>query len=299
MMISLKEIEHKLEELPLLPDVVVRLLQLNPNDDDFFDQVLALSQEDPTFALQVIRLGNSASSAPISQIKSLEEAVARVGADAIAGLITSMAVLRVFVPVHPGEKKLWIHSIQVAVIAKNITSKLTHLKIDPNQAYLSGLLHDIGRFVMFDKAAPQLQEVEEKNFKSPEQLIEAELSIYGFNHSELGGKVCKKWGLPEVVRQIVAYHHMYSDKKQKAIQNYDAQLSNLLKVVQLADRLSVLLTNDPDTIKWPDEQLLPALQDCILPSLSTLDIKANHLKSIVQFADKETRRMLMGLQILT
>ncbi len=297
-MTSLKEIESKLEELPLLPDVVVRLLQLKPEDELFFDKVLELSQEDPTFALQVIRLSNSANSAPVSQIKTLEEAVARVGADAIAGLITSMAVLRVFVPVHRGEKELWVHAIQVAVIAKRTASLLSQLKIDPNQAYLCGLLHDIGRFVMFDKAAPELQLIEDQNWTTPEQLIQAELNVCGFDHSQLGAKVCAKWGLPEIVRRIVSYHHIYTDKKQKAIESHDLQLSNFVKVVQVADRLSVLLINEPDILNWPDDKLLPALQACIHPSLASLDISIERLKSIAQFADEESQRVLKGLQIL-
>lgn len=297
-MITMEEIERKLEELPLLPDVVVRLLQLKPEDEAFFDKVLELSQEDPTFALQVIRLGNSASSAPISQIKSLQEAVARVGADAIAGLITSMAVLRVFVPVSPGEKELWIHSIQVAVIAKKVASSLPDLRIDPNQAYLCGLLHDIGRFVMFDKAASELQKVEEKNWQTPEELIEAELNVCGFDHSKLGGRVCARWGLPEIVRRVVAYHHMYTDKKQKAIESHDEHLSNLLKMAQLSDRLSVMLLNEPEVLTWPEETLTPALSECYHPCLASLDLSGERLKGIAEFAVEETARMVKGLGIL-
>ena len=297
-MITLQEIERKLEELPLLPDVVVRLLQLKPEDESFFDKVLVLSQEDPTFALQVIRLGNSASSAPVSQIKSLQEAVARVGADAIAGLITSMAVLRVFVPVHPGEKELWVHSFQVAVIAKKLASVLTGLKIDPNQAYLCGLLHDIGRFVMFDKAALELHKVDEQNWTTPEELIAAELNICGFDHSQLGGKVCSKWGLPDIVRRVVSYHHMYSDKKQKAIAAHDVHLSDLLKIAQLSDRLSVLLINEPEILSWPDKALLPALEECNHPCLASLDISSERLKTVAEFGVEETARMVKSLGIL-
>ena len=298
-MIQLEDIERKLEELPLLPDVVVRLLQLKPDDELFFDKVLELAQEDPTFALQVIRLGNSASSAPISQIKSLQEAVARVGADAIAGLITSMAVLRVFVPVSPGEKELWVHSIQVAVIAKKLASSLSAFKIDPNQAYLCGLLHDIGRFVMFDKAATELIRVEAENWQTPEELIEAELSICGFDHSKLGGLVCKKWALPEIVRRVVAYHHMYSDKKHNAIESHDGHLSNLLKMAQVADRLSMLLIHKPEILSCPENVLTLALAECNHPCLVSLNLSTGELKNIAEYAVDETARLVSGLGLQT
>ena len=284
-MLDIDEIERKVDQLPLLPEVVVRLLRLSPDDENFFEQVLHLAQQDPTFALQVIKLSNSASSAPMHEITSLQEAVARVGADAIAGLITSMAVLRVFVPSTQGEKNLWIHSFQVALAAKQLAHINENLKVDPNQAYLCGLLHDIGRFVVFDKSAEDLQKVEDENWATPEQLIDAEEHIYGFNHAKLGAKVCLKWGLPDLVRRIVGYHHLYGLKHQQAIIEHNKEMGFLLQIVQLADRISVHLMHE--TKQPPNE--------CLHPSLNLIHIGSEALDHLMGEVEKETISVVQAL----
>lgn len=223
-MITIAELEKKLEELPLLPTVIVRLLALDTNDENYFEHVFELSQEDPTFALRIIRLSNSAISAPVIPIETLRDAVIRLGVKAVAGLVTSLSAVRVFIPTKQGEKNLWVHSIQVAVCAKIIAQTASELKVNPEQAYICGLMHDIGRFVLFDKASEELNLVEESNWDSPEQLVITEHNLYGFNHSELGGRVCKKWGLPESIIKVVANHHTY---------NLPASISNDPKLANL------------------------------------------------------------------
>ncbi len=295
-MITMEEIERKVEELPLLPYVMMGLLQLKPEEESFLDKVLKLSQQDPTFALQIIRLANS--TVPNKQIKSLQEAVASVAIQGMTGLIASMASLGVFVPVHQGEKDLWIHSIQVAVIASRMASLLPDLKIDPNQAYMCGLLHDIGRFVMFDSVPSELQKVEAKNWQNPEELVDAELDICGFDHSKLGGRVGIKWGLPETVRRVVAYHHMYTEQQQKAIRNHDVHLSNLLNVIQLADCLSMLLINEPDILTGPEPVLIEALKKCNHPCLASVGLSLDNLKNMAKIGSEETIRLVQGMGII-
>ena len=74
------------DELPVLPSVVVRLMSLTPESEKFFEEVLTVASEDPGLALRVIRTANSPMSAPRSPITSLEAAVARLGANHIADL---------------------------------------------------------------------------------------------------------------------------------------------------------------------------------------------------------------------
>ena len=158
---TISELENELEELPLLPTVIVRLLALDATHENYFDKVLELSQEDPTFALRVMQLSNSAVSSPSSPITTLQDAVVRLGVNSVASLVTSMSAIRVFVPKKQGEKNLWVHSIQVAVCSRIIARIATDLKVNPEQAYICGLMHDIGRFVLFDKASDELNLVQE------------------------------------------------------------------------------------------------------------------------------------------
>lgn len=292
---TIAELEKKLEELPLLPAVVVRLLALDANDDNYFEQVLELSQEDPTFALRVIRLSNSPLSAPASPITTLRDAVIRLGVKSVAGLVTSMSAMRVFIPTKQGEKNLWVHSIQVAVCARVIANEAKELKVNPEQAYICGLMHDIGRFVLFDKASDDLNLVEASNWDSLEQLIVTEQELYGFNHSELGERVCKKWSLPDNIIEVVAKHHMYNIPTSPS--NY-LQLGNLIRVIQLADFFSVFMMLNPDAISWKPEVLEQELNDkCVSPSSPNPLVSAKQLQGQVKNIMEESNKMMTGLGI--
>lgn len=293
------ELSQKLEDLPLLPEVVVQLLKLNTNDDNYFDNVLTLAQKDPTFAIQIIRLSNSAKNAPVSPISSLEEAIARVGVDAVAGIITSMAVLKIFIPTTQGEKDLWNHSIQVAVMARQLCRLMPELNLDPDKAYLCGLLHDIGRFILFDKNASSFEKVEQLNWENSEQLIDAEHNIYGFDHSELGILICKKWGLPKSVSLIIQFHHEYSEHRSFNLSESNERFFvKLLSIIQLADSFSILILNQPELFTDESEGSVALVKrSCYRSVLTGITVSPKTLLELGPAFIKETSLLAAGLGI--
>ncbi len=294
-MLKISDFERSLEELPLLPAVVVRFLAMNPSNENYFDQVLELSREDPTFALRIIKLSNSAGSSPVSPISTLQVAVVRLGVKAIAGLVFSMAVMRVFLPTTQGEKNLWVHSIQVAVGSKVIAQIAPSLKIDPEQAYLCGLLHDIGRFVLFDKVASEMNLVEERNWEAPEQLIDAELEQYGFNHAELGCRVCKKWNLPKIVTTVVANHHKKNFSKQPF---KNSQSDNLIHIIQMADHFSMFMLSNSDVLSWMPTKLEKEWNNWYAQhSNSKSPMSVSQLQALALKVMEESNKMTYGLGI--
>ncbi|MAF83436.1 MAG: HDOD domain-containing protein [Gammaproteobacteria bacterium] len=292
---DIAELERKPDELPLLPTVVARLLALRSHDDDYFDQILILAQEDPPFALRLIKLANSAFSAPAEAITSLEGAIVRLGSQHIANLSTSMAVTRVFLPTTQGERNLWAHSIQAAVAARIIANLNEDLKVQPDQAYLCGLVHDIGRFILFQDAADDLAHVEESNWSTLEQLIDTEQEVFGFNHAELGWLACNKWCLPELVSIVVKNHHAYKSSKQSST---DTSLENLIRVVQIADSCSVFLLLNADCCSWEANILEEKLEKfCTHPSYPKALIPIKQLQQKIPAIMKESANIVSGLGI--
>ena len=163
-------VELRLGELPVLPAVVVRLMSLSPQSEDLFEEVLAVAQEDPGFALRVMHIANSAMSSPASRIETLERAVARLGAAHVADLVTTVAMTRVFVPRTPAEKDLWRHAIEVATACRTIIRRHPVNGVSAEQGYLAGLLHDIGHFIMIDQAPSFIQAVDALGSTTPAEL---------------------------------------------------------------------------------------------------------------------------------
>ena len=156
---ALDALARKIDDLPLLPQVLARIVQLDPESDRYFDEFALLAREDPALAVKVIALANSAASSPASPMISIKDALVRVGTASVRSLVTSLAVQRVFIPTDRSQIRLWQHSIAAGVAAESIAALTPGLGIEPNEAYLVGLLHDVGRFVMFEHAPDTLLEV--------------------------------------------------------------------------------------------------------------------------------------------
>jgi putative nucleotidyltransferase with HDIG domain len=253
---ELKAFERRIDELPLLPSVVARLVAMDKNADDYFEKVRELATEDPPFAVKLIQLANSASFGLSREITSIESAILLLGVNAVAGLATSMAVTRVFVPANQEQKSLWSHSIEVAVGARVIAEAVPGFRPFADTAYLVGLLHDIGRFIMFEQTSDNLNKVNETHWKTVDALLQAELDVFRFTHSELGYLACKKWHFPELIGRVIQHHHDNFELGQSGL---DRKIEHLVFIVELSDLLSVSLLGHPDFRNMD----LEARQECI------------------------------------
>lgn len=183
-------------------------MTLDRDSDEFFDEVLELIEGDPTFAARLLAAANSASSAPRHPIQSVRGALTRLGSTGASELILAIAVSRVFIPRDPWEKSLWRHALQVAGAMRALAAFTDReLGLDADVAYTAGLLHDIGRFVLFGESPDLLREVDEGDWDSPERLVEVEQAICGFTHTELGHMACEHWSLPRTIGRVALRHH--------------------------------------------------------------------------------------------
>lgn len=293
---TLAKLDEKLQDLPMLPMVVSRLIQLDPDSDVYFDELLSLAETDPPFAARILNMANSASSHPSKQIVRLSNAIVRVGSRAIANLVSTMAVMRVFVPTTSGQRFLWAHAIEVAVCCRIIArNKEVHGLSE--EAYLVGLLHDIGHFVMFDKSPDELARIEATNWRSPTDVIRAERDLCGFTHAELGWHICHHWELPELVAQVIHNHHIYNPEHYND-QDLDHTTRELIRIVQMADMLSTMVFRDPNWITLDEEALEARLmEDCMHPDWPSPPMSAHELACHIEQIHEESQNLIASLGI--
>ncbi len=254
---------RKVDQLPLLPQVLVRILQLDPSQMDYFEEIDRLAREDPPFAVRLLAMANSASSSPAEPITSIKESLTRIGAVTIGNMVASMAVQRVFMPKSPSQVGLWTHSLRVAVGAETLARMLPELKILPGTAYLSGLLHDIGRFVMFEHAPEELLAVDESKWHSPAELLDADVEVFKYTHSELGYLACRHWGLPDATADAVRRHHDKLDGKIAP-----ASIEATVLLIEVADWLDVTIFNSEGFAGLSDDELIDEINEHCLPTES-------------------------------
>ncbi len=232
-------LDRRIRSLPPLPAVVTRLLPLDPGDDFYLDHVYRLARQDPTLSVRLVEYATRTIAYETAKDHlDLRHAIARLGTLKIAGLVTALSLLQAFEPQNQSERNLWIHSVETAVIAGKLASLMPDLGLIPEQMYLTGLLHDIGRFIIFQSIPDALTGLSEAAWRDPDGLVDAEMSVLGFCHCQVGALACTEWGLPQSLTQIVAHHHSLELPRQSAAEK---QLLNRICLIQAADAFSMFL----------------------------------------------------------
>ena len=285
----------KLQQLPVLPAVVVRLMGLAPTSEGYFEEVLSISSEDPALAVRVIHAANSALSAPRQPIETLQGAIARLGATHIGNLVATLAVTQVFEPKTRGEVDLWVHAVEVAACCRLVAANAP-FGVDQHTAYLCGLLHDIGRFVLSEQAPDTLPGIEDLGWEPPGTLVAAEHRVFGSDHAEIGHRLCTKWSIPKRIAAVVRDHHHPLELKAPVPPE-----DRLVAVVQMADRLSVLARTGALAGIEADRPALSALirESCVDPGWPAPPVSPEIMAGVVPHVQHAARLAIEHLGLKT
>ena len=183
------------------------------------------------------------------------QSVSRIGAKRLSELVVTMVLNQTFDPKSIDEKALWSHSILTAIAARHMALQNAD-GVDPQLAYMCGLLHGIGRFVFFDGVPAEVQRADEFGWTSSTGLLHAELDSVGIDHAEIGWYAAEHLGLPENVGTIIRYHHHYMGKLESLPAGIDRPL---LATVQAAEFIAALLQSTPSPLEMEPEEVIPFL----------------------------------------
>jgi len=205
---------------PPLPGVALELMSLSNRDDATIDRIVRLLEQDQMLAGGVMRLIGSPLYAARTRIRSLKEAVVRLGIRTVRDLVFETALNQgVFRLAEYGEtiEQIRRHSTVTAYIARIVCK---HAKIDEEHAFLCGLLHDIG----FAGLLFAVSNVEAE--ASPPLLqLWSEIDVM---HEQASRLITKMWNLPVELQEFVGHHHHL----------HTGETSRVAAAVHIADRLS-------------------------------------------------------------
>ncbi len=196
----------KAKTLPSLPLTVVALGEAVQDERCTVDRILGILSKDPSLSATLLRLANSALYAGSDSVMDLRTAVLRLGFDAVANLGTGAAVIRTLKGGHHLDAlKLWQHSVAVGLTAKGVCV-LAKRHGQAETAFLTGLLHDIGKIAL-DTCFPEeyaqvLQRVANGAF-----FVDAEQEVLGMDHPEAGALLAEAWSFPTAISEVIRDHH--------------------------------------------------------------------------------------------
>ena len=226
---KLQRIEETLghiEDLPTLPHIVVQLLDKMHQPDPQIEELADLVMTDQVLTGAMINIVNSAFWGLTREVTSIRESIVYLGLRQVENLIYSVSLTNTFEQDAPLLKRVrfWEHSFGVALCSRLIAQRLRYP--DEEMAYLAGLLHDIGEVILALYLYPTFEKVVEKIVKEGITFCDAEKSILGFDHADVGAWLVRRWNLPPGLPSVIAYHH----NVQKATQD-----PLLVGMVRMAD----------------------------------------------------------------
>ncbi len=219
--------------LPSLPHILVKLIDACDDEDIPISTVAPLVAQDTSLSVRVLRLVNSTYFGLDRTFSNLGQAVVFLGAGTIKNLAVTASVEQVFKGLgnHKTFKigEFWYQSLLCASLGKRIGFAVNYTNTE--EAYLSGLLHNIGHLVLFVNFPKECTLIQEEQLKGDESCTEEELQI-GITHCEAGARLLKEWKIGPFIADAALYHHATVEQIQESFP--------LVKITYLANRISEL-----------------------------------------------------------
>lgn len=204
------QLVSQMRAVPSLPSIYIELVREMRSDDPSLLRAGDIIGKDPGMSAKILQLVNSAFYGLRRHVSSPAEAAIYLGVETIKALVLSLQVFSQFDQARIRACQLggvWSHSWETAVLARRIcAAELTDAHTSDN-AFVGGLLHDIGKLVLASSLPDLYRAAKLMSLQKSISMHEAEQEVFGASHAEVGGFLLGLWGLPDPVVEAVAYHH--------------------------------------------------------------------------------------------
>ncbi|MBI2605923.1 MAG: HDOD domain-containing protein [Deltaproteobacteria bacterium] len=226
----------KLNDIPTLPIVATKVNELINNPNSSSSDIAEVLKKDQVLTAKVLRLINSPYYGIPGGVTDVKRALAYLGFNTLAQLILGMSVFSLF-PADQNEEfpllAFWKHALATAVCSEMIGKQIRYPR--PEECFTCGLLHDIGKIVMYQIARGMLVEIVRHAKKGAKSFAQTEVELDVPGHAFLGEHIAAKWGLPQVIRKAIRFHH----QDVREMTTIFASERQAIQIVSLANSLTV------------------------------------------------------------
>lgn len=223
-------------EIPSMPNVAQQILKMIANPDTTAEKLQAAILADQALTTRILKIANSPFYGIPRAIRTLSTAIMILGYKMIRNLVLAAATKSINRKMGLTEVMMWEHSIGVSN-ASFLIAKEARFP-DPEEAFLAGLLHDIGKQILNNYDSEKYMHVIEKAYNEGVTFYFAEKEMFGFSHPEVGALVVRKWKLSEELENAIRYHH---DGFQQLVKENPFYMGKLPLIVNLADLICLKL----------------------------------------------------------
>lgn len=204
----IKRITESIIGLPTLPTIVSKMIELVDNPRTSAASLARLISSDQTLTARILKLANSAYYGFPKEISTVNMAVVVLGFNTVKDMGLSLSVFDAFKNQENSSgfdfARFWEHSIGCGVASRMLAR--SYMYRNASEAFVAGLLHDIGKIILNQYFHYEFIEIMDLVAQG-ESLDQAEESIIGTSHAQIGSWLAEKWNLPEIISKTILYHH--------------------------------------------------------------------------------------------
>jgi HD-like signal output (HDOD) protein len=204
----LERLINETDTIYSLPLIYERLTEVINHPRSSIADITRIISEDPGLTARLLKLANSPMFGFFSKIDTIDKAATVIGTQQLQALALAVSVMEVFTGI-PEElvnmKSFWQHSIACGIIARTLA--IYHREINAERVFAAGILHDVGRLVMFITIPDIVKEMIAESRNDEALLFRTEENRFGFTHATVGGGLLANWKIPESITEPVSCHH--------------------------------------------------------------------------------------------
>lgn len=264
-MMTPEQIQEKVKtiiQLPALPSLAFEVVEMVDDPKTSAAQLGRLISTDQALTGKVLKIANSPFYGFPKKISTIDFAIIVLGFDALKEIVISIALvssLQKKADNYFDTKAFWDHSISTGVLARRLARDIGYRVT--GEVFVAGLLHDMGISILNKYFNPEFHRIVDIHREMRLPFLEAEESVLGVTHAEIGAWLGERWNLPDQLVQTIRYHHA----PDKAEEN-----QKLVSIVHCADVFARQLATEPveydletnfnetalDTLRLNDENLI-------------------------------------------
>lgn len=237
------ELQEKLsslvEDMPAFSSSVMRVMELTSNIACSPKELVEVIDHDPVMTVKILKLVNSAYFGLRNEIVSIKQGVVLLGINTLKNLAVTIAAVGML-PRHTikgfDSHEFLLHSLGTATLSRELSQKLNIPSKESTDYFVAGLLHDFGKVVLVQFMSEEMEAALLKAAEEDVPLDHAEREIMGFDHSQVGGELAQKWGLPkELVLSIREHHEPDTDNNDSPMRDCVIAANMLIKRLEFGN----------------------------------------------------------------
>jgi HD-like signal output (HDOD) protein len=205
----LQSIVMTTRDLPAMPQVAAKVLELASDPGTSASQLQQVISDDQAMTGRILKIANSAMYSCSRRIRTLSEAIVMLGFNSIRSLVVTSAARNLYNTRKSRtglkERLLWEHSIGCAIACRLLAAPRVPALAE--EAFLAGLMHDIGKLVLNLRVPEKFDEVVQVVYNEGRPFHVTESEILGFDHTHVGALLVNKWRLSPLLEEAILNHH--------------------------------------------------------------------------------------------